>query len=89
MTAITAILFFICLSFLIVIFVLLALVLLLRKSITITTFRQRQDADVIETDYTVQSLADDDDIIEVEAYEVTDALPAYRPYDKQHRDHSK
>ncbi len=86
MTAITAILFFICLSFLIVIFGLLALVLLLRKSITVTTFRQRTDADVIEADYTLQSPLDDDDVIDVEAYEVTEALPAYRPYDTQSRD---
>lgn len=89
MTVISAILFFICLSFLIVILGLLALVLLLRKNITITTFRQRQDADAIEVDYTLQSLEDDDDIIDVEAYEVPDALPAYRPYDKQPRDRSK
>ena len=69
MNPITAILFFICLSFLIVIFGLIALVLLLRKGLTITTFRQQPDDDVIEAEYTLQSPMDDDDIIEIESYE--------------------
>ena len=68
MNPITAILFFICLSFLIVIFGLVALVLLLRKGLTITTFRQRPDDDVIEAEYTLQSPMDDDDVIEIEPY---------------------
>ena len=89
MTAVSAILFFICLSFLIVIFGLLALVLLLRKSITVTTFRQRSDADVIEAEYTLQTPIDDDDIIDAEVYEVPDALPAYRPYNKQPTDRTR
>lgn len=81
MNPITAILFFICLSFLIVIFGLVALVLLLRKSIKLTTYRRRADADVIEAEYTLQSPLDDDGIIEVESYRVTAELPAYHPYD--------
>ncbi len=86
MNPITAILFFICLSFLIVIFGLIALVLLLRKGLTITTYRQRSDADVIEAEYTLQSPVDDDDIIEVESHHVADALPAYHPYDDTRTD---
>ncbi len=81
MNPITAILFFICLSFLIVIFGLIALVLLLRKGLTITTFRQRPDDDVIEAEYTLQPPMDDDDVIEIEPLHVTEALPAYHPYD--------
>ena len=89
MTAVSAILFFICLSFLIVIFGLLALVLLLRKSITVTTLRQQSDGDVIDAEYTLQTPIDDDDIIDAEVYEVPDALPAYRPYNKQPTDRTR
>jgi hypothetical protein len=81
MNPITAILFFICLSFLIVIFGLAALVLLLRNSLKITTYRYRRqaNANVIEAEYTLQTPLDDDDLIEIDAYQVSDALPAYRP----------
>ena len=69
MNPITAILFFICLSFLIVIFGLIALVLLLRKGLNISTYRQRPDVDVIDAEYTLQSPMDDDDVIEIESYQ--------------------
>ncbi|HEY51974.1 MAG TPA: hypothetical protein G4N94_00775 [Caldilineae bacterium] len=81
MNPITAILFFICLSFLIVIFGLAALVLLLRNSIKITTHRRRADADVIEAEYTLQAPLDDDGLDEIESYQVIDALPVDIPYD--------
>ena len=78
MNPITAILFFICLSFLIVIFGLAALVLLLRNSIKITTYRYRHqtdaNADVIEAEYTLQAPLADEDIIEIDSYQKTGRL---------------
>lgn len=85
MSALIAILFFVCLSCFLVLFGLAALFFLLRGSVKSQYWRGsgRVDADVIDAEYTVAEPieGDDDDIITIEALPVPeyDESPKTKP----------